>query len=227
MEAADSTTHDSRTPNQAKSVSWAPAAVGAVAGAALVALAAAGWWLAGRGGDSHPPASERLAAVTPASPPVAEASPHEGGTPNGVQDAETLRLRAELAARPDRVDVRRELALRLLRQGNFYGAFEEAGELLARAPDDVDGLFVVAAVRVRMGQPSRALPLLDEILTRSPDHLPALTAKGQALLKAGHDAAAMETWQRALELSGGSNRQVEELMREAGRESAPDSAARS
>ncbi len=195
----------------------APAVVGAMAGVALVALVAAGWWLGGGQADREPaPVAERETAGSPAvSPTSPEVSPHEGAAPSPAEDAETLRLRSELAADPDRIAVRQDLALRLLRRGDFYGAFDQANELLERAPDNLDGLFVVAAVRVRMGQPSRALPLLEKILERAPEHVGALTAKGQALLKAGHDAAAIEIWQRALELSGGSNRQIEELLRSA------------
>ncbi len=186
-----------------------------------MALVAAGWWLGGAlSPDSPRPATEPADAGVPTlSQAAAASSPHDAPAPSVGEDARTRSLRAELAADPARTEARRELARRLLRQGSFYAAFEEAGELLARAPDDVDGLFVVAAVRVRMGQPARALPMLEKVLARAPDHVPALTAKGEALLKAGHDAAAMDTWRRALELSGGSNRQVEELIQEAERES--------
>lgn len=215
------------TNDDVKSASYGPAAAGVVVGAALVALVAAGWWLGGSRADNGPAPENHPASIAAQPPGAAEASPHAGGAASGAEDAETGRLRAEVAADPDRIDARKKLALRLLRQGRFYGAFEEAGEVLARAPEDVDGLFVVAAVRVRMGQPSQALPLLEKVLARTPDHVLALTAKGQALLKAGHDAAAIETWQRALELSGGSNRQVEELIRGVGRESASSPVARS
>jgi Flp pilus assembly protein TadD len=72
-----------------------------------------------------------------------------------------------------------------------------------------------------MGQWSRALPLLERALEQAPDHIPALTAKGQALFKAGHANAAVTTWQRALELSGGENSQVEELLRQVPEGTAP------
>ncbi len=201
-------------PDRPHSASFGSAAAGAVAGVALVALAAAGWWLGGARNPDPRVLTERSAAgVSTPSQAAAETSPHDGAAPSAGEDARTHSLRAELAADPARTEARRELALRLLRQESFYGAFEEAGELLARAPDDVDGLFVVAAVRVRMGQPGRALPMLEKVLARAPDHVPALTAKGEALLKAGRNGAALETLRRALELSGGSNPQVEKLLR--------------
>jgi regulator of sirC expression with transglutaminase-like and TPR domain len=93
-------------------------------------------------------------------------------------------LRAELDAEPGRLDLRRRLALELLRQEDFYGAFAASQRILEVAPDDLDGLFVQGAVRVRMGQPSRALPLLERVLEQAPDHAPALAARAQALADA-------------------------------------------
>lgn len=183
---------------------------GAVAGVALVALVALGWWLA-----SGEPAADTEPATTPPTPTPVSVGTKE--SPHGIETAPTLdpevtRLRDELEAAPDRLDLRKQLALQLLRQGQFYPAFEEANRILEQAPDDIDGLFVNGAVRTRMGQPSKALPLLDRVLEQFPDHVPALTAKGRALLKANHPELAAEVWRRALELSGGSNLQVEELL---------------
>ena len=179
---------------------------GAALGVVLVVFVAVGWALGGRSDPAPTPA--KLPAVVEDLP-----SPHTGVGPDVGADPDTERLRTELASNPERLDLRRRLAIELLRQGDFYGAFEEAKRVLAQDPDAVDGLFVIAAVRVRMGQPSQALPLLERVLEQAPDHVPALTAKGQALLKAGHAEAAVAVWSRALELSGGSNSQVEELLR--------------
>lgn len=185
---------------------------GAVAGVALVTLLAVGWLLGGEG------EGDEISAVapppkTPSAVAAVEPSPHTGSDLDIVADPEVERLREELADAPDRLDLRKQLAIALLRRAKFYAAFDEAELILEQAPDDVDGLFVVAAIRVRMGQPSRALPLLERVLDQVPDHVPALTAKGQALLKAGHADTAVAVWTRALELSGGSNAQVEEMLR--------------
>jgi tetratricopeptide (TPR) repeat protein len=184
---------------------------GAALGVGLVLLVGLGWMLAGRaatGGSAAPP---------PPPPAVSggaagEASPHTGAELEVTRDPEIERLRGDLIASPERLDLRKRLALELLRREQFYAAFDEAARILEQAPDDIDGLFVTAAIRIRMGQPSRALPLLERVLEQAPDHVPALTAKGQALLKGGHTETAIAVWKRALELSGGRNAQVEELL---------------
>lgn len=198
---------------------WGGLLAGAVAGVALVALVAGGWMLGARG-----PASEAAApAPTTAAPPSAAtvAMPGASGeSPHGQIEATdspvVAQLRLDLAAAPERLDLRRRLALELLRQGDFYGAFAESERILERAPNDVEGLFVQGAVRVRMGQPSQALPLLDRVLEQLPDHVGALTAKGKALARAGHADQAEALWRRALELAGGSDPQIEELLRTGG-----------
>lgn len=185
---------------------------GAVAGVALVALVALGWWFAsGEPAADAEPGAPRREVATASAAPRSQESPH-GTETSSTFDLEVERLRGELEAAPDRLDLRKKLALRLLSQGQFYPAFEEANRILELAPDDIDGLFINGAVRTRMGQPSKALPLLDRVLEQFPDHVPALTAKGRALLKAGHPDLAAEVWHRALELSGGSNRQIEDLL---------------
>ena len=189
---------------------------GALAGVAVVALAAVGWMLGGGEGDTNAPSSASSARSSASATPAgatSQESPHTGGELAPIDDPEVDRLRGELSAAPDRLDLRKQLAIRLLRQAQFYAAFDEAQRILEAAPDDVDGLFVSGAIRVRMGQPGRALPLLERVLEQVPNHVPALTAKGQALLKAGHAERAVAVWTRALELSGGSNPQVEELLR--------------
>ena len=183
---------------------------GAVAGVLLVVLVAVGWKLGGSAETAQPAPPPSTAGA-----PVAaqEPSPHTDADLELAVDPEIERLRSELAAAPDRLDLRKRLAIELLRRAQFYAAFDEAKAILDQDPDDVDGLFVTAAIRVRMGQPSRALPMLERVLEQVPDHVPALTAKGQALLKAGHTDRAVAAWNRALELSGGSNAQVEEMLR--------------
>jgi len=184
---------------------------GALAGVALVALLALGWKLGGRSeGD---PEAEAPLVEGPTATAAQEPSPHVGADLDVITDPAVESLRRDLAAAPERLDLRKRLAIELLRRAQFYAAFDEAGRILEQSPDDVDGLFVTAAIRVRMGQPSRALPLLERVLEQAPDHVPALTAKGQALLKTGHADTAVAVWNRALELSGGSNSQVEEMLR--------------
>jgi predicted Zn-dependent protease len=186
---------------------------GAALGVGFVLLVGLGWMLAGRPAPGEP-AEAPPPAPTKAVPDVAadQASPHTGAEFEVVHDPEIDRLRADLTSAPERLDLRKRLALELLRREQYYAAFDEAARVLEQAPDDVDGLFVTAAIRIRMGQPSRALPLLERVLEQAPDNVPALTAKGQALLKGGHTGAAVAVWKRALELSGGHNAQVEELL---------------
>ncbi len=115
-------------------------------------------------------------------------------------------LRARIDASPDDLDLRRSLAQILLENSQFFQAFGEAQEILARAPDDSDGLYISGLVRYTMGQPQDALELLNAALTSNPASVQASLIKGMIELQVGQRDAALSTWEGAQAASGGDYR---------------------
>jgi cytochrome c-type biogenesis protein CcmH len=63
-----------------------------------------------------------------------------------------------------------------------------------------------------MGQYDLAINLFDLVLADYPDHVQALLYRGIGLLQSGDTAQAIDTWEIALEMAGGSHPDIEYLL---------------
>lgn len=130
--------------------------------------------------------------------------------PMVVQQVEALEAR--LAASPDDVTARKDLALTLLAAGQYAPAYEHAAMILQQLPGDPDGLFIHGVVRLAMGQNAESIQILDRVLEAAPEHVEAQLYKGIALVRAGQQEAALTAWQTGLAAAGGSHRELEQLI---------------
>ena len=90
-----------------------------------------------------------------------------GGTEAG--DPELERLQAAVAARPDDLAARLDLArLQLMRQ-DMMGVFEQTQAVLEREPDNPRALSYQALVRMAMGQSDQAESMLKRAIAKDPD----------------------------------------------------------
>ena len=121
-------------------------------------------------------------------------------------------LRQRVAADPSDIVARKQLAMGLLASGQFFEAFQNAGEILNGNPTDPDGLYVQGMVRMTMGQDDMALANLDQVLEQYPNHVLALAGRGMILMRQGDREAAIIVWERALEAAGGSHPDLEQLL---------------
>jgi hypothetical protein len=187
-----------------------PSIVGFALGAGMVAVVAALAYWAVR--DAVP---ER---GTPTSPPVAGSEgpvhPEDLNLPPEAR-AEYEALWERLQAEPTDLMARKRLALLLLANNEFFGAYREAEQVLAAAPDDIDALYVMGVVRLQMGQGDEALVLLDRVLELFPDHVRALAWKGILYYQSGEMSQAIATWERGIEAAGGSHPELEQMVSEA------------
>ncbi|HEX4954155.1 MAG TPA: tetratricopeptide repeat protein [Thermoanaerobaculia bacterium] len=181
-----------------------------------VILAAGAWFYLtttwASAGHSRPAAP----AMRPAAASGSAAAAHQPTEPpDPAKTVQLEDLRRRLAAAPDDLRLRKQLAVNLLDAGQPVEAFEEAGAVLLASPEDVDGLYVQGEVRLQMGQPKVALELFDRVLLQVPDHVLALLARGRAATQLGVPAQAVDSYQRALAATGGSHPQIERLLAEA------------
>jgi tetratricopeptide (TPR) repeat protein len=187
-----------------------PSITGFALGAGMVAVVAVLVYWAVR--DAAPDRA------TPTSPPVAGSEgplhPEDLNLPPEAR-AEYEALRERLQAEPTDLMVRKRLALLLLANNEFFGAYREAEQVLAAAPDDIDALYVMGVVRLQMGQGDEALVLLDRVLELFPDHVRALAWKGILYYQRGEMSQAIATWERGIEAAGGSHPELEQMVAEA------------
>ena len=124
----------------------------------------------------------------------------------------------------------KELSLILLSEGQFFDAYRVAERVLQLQPEDPDGTYVQGVVQLSMGQNDAALQALDTVLAQYPDHLQALIYRGLAQQQSGDLGSAIDTWEYALDVAGGSHPDIEELLRrvrlpQQGQSQAPSQAA--
>ncbi len=206
-------------PSKLRKPSWQmPLLVGWLAGLATAALVALVLSPAS-GNDAAAPAAPSPGAASGAAAPPAPASSsgaipqHASGGPRSAEaQALIAPLEARLAAAPDDLLTRKELALMLLRYDQLMPAFEQASAVRKSLPEDPDGLYVHGVVRLRMGQSLKAIQLLERLLSRYPEHVLALTALGKAQRKIGDEAGALDSWNKALAAAGGRHGEVERLL---------------
>ena len=121
-------------------------------------------------------------------------------------------MRAKLQANPDDLATRKSLSQILLENQQFFQAFAEAQEILARDPEDPDGLYTAGLVRYTMGQPQEALASLDGALTSDPTYVQASLIKGMILLQIGDRESAVAAWEQGQQASG-SDYRLKHLLR--------------
>lgn len=121
-------------------------------------------------------------------------------------------LQQRVVANPDDWTAKNQLALTYVAAGQFFEAFDLASQVLRQFPDHPDGLLVHGIVRLTMGQADQAVGLLDRVLAEHPDHRQALIYRGLALYQLGEVEQAMDTWDMGLQMAGGSDPELEELL---------------
>ena len=199
---------------------WArhPALAGALLGGGAVALVSALVWFAIR--DEGPRPDGMMA---PAPPPANAAGSASGGAPGQSSQPplppflqqQVDGMRAELAANPDDLDLRKNLALTLLSGEQFFDAFQEANLILQTSPDDPQALYVSGFVRFIMGQSSDAIDQFDRAIESDATYSQPWLVKGLIQLQLQDREAAIETWQAGDLASGGSDARLARLIRDA------------
>lgn len=156
-------------------------------------------------GMGGPPAEQ---AGSPSTEP-----PHEGQIQVPPElAAQIAELQQRTIADPEDWMARKQLALTLVAAGQFFEAFDQASQVLRQFPDDPDGLLVHGVVRLTMGQADQSVQLLDRVLAEHPDHRQALIYRGLALYQLGNVEQALDTWDMGLQMAGGSDPELEELI---------------
>jgi tetratricopeptide (TPR) repeat protein len=137
---------------------------------------------------------------------------HGGDAPSNPQiDA----LRAELAAHPDDLEVRVDLAEQYLVAGRLFEAFETARPVLDKEPEHPRALTYVAVVRLAMGQVDEAGKMLDTAVARDPRLAEAWSYRGLVRFQSGRFGDAVKDWETALELRPDGRESLEPLIAQA------------
>ncbi len=115
-------------------------------------------------------------------------------------------LRVTSMARPGEAEVKHNAAKRLvqiaLATGDYAGARDQAGALLAETPDDYELLLNRALSRAALGENEAALSELDALLQRGPNPS-AFYGRAIALHQLGRNAEALQAIDRAMVLQPG------------------------
>lgn len=185
-----------------------PLLVGFAFGAAMVAVVGLLVYWAVR--DAQPSATM---APQPTQPGSTMEVPHVGQleVPPEVA-AQIADLENRLVSDPGDLLARKQLALTYVAAGQFFEAFDQASQILQQSPADPDGLLVHGIVRLTMGQADQAVDLLDQVLAQFPNNRQALIYRGLALYQTGEVEQALDTWEMGLEMAGGSDPELEELL---------------
>ncbi|HVS15028.1 MAG TPA: hypothetical protein VMV46_13965 [Thermoanaerobaculia bacterium] len=192
-------------------LSWSsrhPALAGALLGGGGVALVALLLFWAQR--DAVPAPEQPMQAPAPAGGGSIDRG--EPGLPPQVA-AQVQSLRDRLTQNPDDLAARRDLAQLLMAHEQFFDAFQESQQILAQVPSDAVGNYVSGLVRYTMGQPAEALELLDRALTTDPAFTQAALMRGFVRLQLDDRDGAIESWEQGLAAAGGTDRNLEHLLR--------------
>ena len=185
-----------------------PVLVGFAFGAAMVAVVALlVYWAVEDAQPTAPMGPQPTQAGASLEPP------HEG--PQEVPPelaAQIADLQNRLVTDPGDWTARKQLALSYVASGQYFEAFSQASQVLQQSPEDPDGLLVHGIVRLTMGQADQAVGLLDQVLAQYPDHRQALIYRGLALYQTGKVEQAIDTWDMGLQMLGGSDPELEELI---------------
>jgi cytochrome c-type biogenesis protein CcmH len=151
--------------------------------------------------------------AAPAPAPEVTAEDAHGGEapPNPRIDA----LKAEVAAHPDDLAVRLDLAEAYLGDARLFEAFEAASPVLAKQPENPRALTYVAVVKLAMGQGAEAEKMLDTAVARDPKLAEALSYRGLVRFQAGRFADAVKDWEAALAVRPDGREALEPLIAQA------------
>ena len=197
-----------------KSTSSKSAVVGFVSGLSVASLIGILIYFALRDAQPRPEMESGV-------PTASAQAPHPSTEGLSESDIEQLdELLAQVLTEPSDLLARKQLALFQLSRSLFVEAFENSKEILVQSPNDPDGLYIQGVVRITMGQYELAINLLDQVLAEYPNHIQALLYRGIGFLQNGDSAQAIDTWEVALEVAGGSHPDIEYLLATA--KSSPD-----
>jgi predicted Zn-dependent protease len=104
-----------------------------------------------------------------------------------------------VAAWPEDMRIRRELATVLFFANDAEGARPILEDLLKREPGSSELALLLGETWLKAQQPGKAVPLLEAAVRRDPKLLPAQAALGRAYLDVGDAAKAIAPLQAALE----------------------------
>jgi hypothetical protein len=160
------------------------------------------------------PDAARPDAARPGAAPMAGAADHPQVSP--AASAEIERLRAAVAANPEDLAARRQLAITFLTSNQLFEAFQEAQAVLAKAPEDFDARMVVGIVRLAMGSADEAATHFDTAIAQHPADPSGYIYRGLVEERRGHLDEAVQIWRRGLLAAGGSHPDLEKLIADAG-----------
>lgn len=186
-------------------------------GAGLMGLVGFLVFWADRDAKPDPMAAQNMPAGN--SPPAASGMPadHPTGGGQGLApdvQAQVTALQADVEANPRNLEARKQLAVLLAQNQQYFEAFKHSEEILRESPDDIDALYISGVVRLAMGQAEDAVSLLDRVIAQFPGHVLAHLGRGAAMLKLERRDEALASWQTGLRSAGGSNPAIEGMIAE-------------
>jgi len=124
-----------------------------------------------------------------------------GASADGAEapDPELDQLRATVAAHPQDVEMKLDLAQALLFRDRLLEAFNVVQEVTKVAPDNPRAITYEGVVRLAMGQQERSMELLDRAVQLDPMLTEAWVRRGLAAFDMGRYQVAVDSWERALE----------------------------
>ncbi len=125
-----------------------------------------------------------------------------GGMPIGGDDApdpELDQVRAYVAAHPEDLETKLDLAQALLFRERLLEAFNVVQEVTKVQPQNPRAITYEGVVRLAMGQQDRAIELLDQAVRLDPQLTEAWVRRGLAAFEMGRYQDAIDSWERALE----------------------------
>ena len=117
------------------------------------------------------------------SAPSSQSGSMEAG--GSASDADVEALKARVAAEPDDIEARLDLARLQLHQQDMMAVFEHTQYVLEREPHNPRAMSYQALVRFAMGQGDQALAMLREATTRDPNLLDGWVHRGLSLARGG------------------------------------------
>ena len=112
-------------------------------------------------------------------------------------DPEVQGIEAAVAARPDDLVLRNQLARAYLDRENMMGVFEQTQYVLQRSPNDPQALTYQSLVRMAMGQPDNAVKMLEQAIKSDPKFLDAYVALAWSQTSSGKTDEAAATIKEA------------------------------
>lgn len=181
-------------------------------GAGLMGLVGFLVFWADRDAKPDPMATQNMASGRP--PEAGMPADHPGGAQGLAPDiqAQVTALEADVEANPGNMAARKQLAVLLAQNQQYFEAFKHSEEILRESPDDMDALYISGVVRLAMGQSEDAVSLLDRVIAQFPGHVLAHLGRGAAMLRLERRDEALASWRAGLQAAGGSNPAIEDMI---------------